>query len=104
LGNYKTYGSWREMYLNRPRLNFDGLYISKCSYIRAGEQSLDSFYRPWHLVEYFRYLRFFSDGFVVMLTTPDEPKIGVTKLKGKIDNRDPYVLKGNWTLESNKVI
>jgi hypothetical protein len=71
------------MYLQRPRLNFDGLYISKASYARAGEQGLDNFYQPWHLVEYYRYLRFFADGSVYFLTTPDEPKLIVVKLKSR---------------------
>lgn len=56
------YGSWREMYLERPRLRYNGCYISKTSYIRHGENSFqDQFYRPWHLVEYFRYLRWDRD-------------------------------------------
>ena len=39
-----------------------GCYISKLSYVRAGEKSLDSYYRPFHMVEYYRYVRFFPDG------------------------------------------
>ena len=39
-----------------------GVYISRATYIRQGEQSLDTFYSPWHLVEYYRYIRFFPDG------------------------------------------
>lgn len=31
------------------------MYISKTTYIRQGEQSLDGFYRAWHQVEYYRY-------------------------------------------------
>jgi hypothetical protein len=82
INNYlSTYGDWKTMFFERARLNFDGVYISKTAYARAGEQSLDNFYRPWHLVEYFRYFRFFSDGNVVFLTTPDEPKSTVSKLK-----------------------
>lgn len=34
---------------------FVGVYISKTTYIRQGEQSLDGFYRAWHQVEYYRY-------------------------------------------------
>lgn len=34
---------------------FIGVYISKTTYIRQGEQSLDGFYRAWHQVEYYRY-------------------------------------------------
>lgn len=47
------------MYLQRPRLRYNGCYINKTSYIRDGENNFqDRFYRPWHLVEYFRYLRY----------------------------------------------
>ncbi|KAJ8968931.1 hypothetical protein NQ314_002023 [Rhamnusium bicolor] len=52
------YGSWREMYIERPRIHFNGCYISKTTYIRHGENSFqDQFYRPWHLIAYYRYLR-----------------------------------------------
>lgn len=105
------------MYLKRPRINFDGVYISKSAYARAGEQGLDNFYQPWHLVEYYRYLRFFSDGTVLFLTSPDEPKIIVSKLKSRtntnnsLTNQSNYsqshqpfimnehiILKGTWTM------
>ena len=39
-----------------------GVYISKISYIRSGERSLDGYYKPYHTVVYYRYLRFFPDG------------------------------------------
>ncbi|XP_077586480.1 F-box only protein 9 isoform X1 [Stigmatopora nigra] len=78
LGHYL---SWREMFLQRPRVRFDGIYISRTSYIRQGEQSLDGFYRPWHHVDFYRYLRFFPDGSVIMLTTPEEPLSVVSRLR-----------------------
>jgi F-box protein 9 len=113
-----TYSDWREMYLKRPRLNFDGVYISKASYARSGEQSLDNFYRPWHVVEYYRYLRFFSNGTVLSLTSPDEPKTIVSKLNLKAQSshiqsnsnfhaafmlNEQCILRGTWTLAYNKV-
>ncbi|XP_073991719.1 F-box only protein 9 isoform X2 [Rhodnius prolixus] len=68
------FSSWREMFITRPRLHYSGVYISKATYVRLGEnQFQDQFYRPWRIVIYFRYLRFFVDGRVLMLTTPDEP-------------------------------
>jgi F-box protein 9 len=91
------------MYLERKRLNFDGCYISKATYARAGEPSLDHFYRPWHVVEYYRYLRFFPNGTVVMLTSPDEPKLCVGKFK-TLNFKDTSIIKGKWTLESDHVI
>lgn len=123
INNYLStyYDDWREMYLKRPRLNFDGVYISKASYARSGEQSLDNFYRPWHVVEYYRYLRFYSNGTVLFLTSPDEPKNIVSKLNvknnaqqtnttGNVATNLPSfvmnehsILRGTWTLALNKV-
>jgi F-box protein 9 len=58
-----SYGnSWRQMYIHRPHLCFHGVYISKISYVRRGERSLDGYYKPYHTVVYYRYLRFFPDG------------------------------------------
>uniref|UniRef100_T1IV17 F-box only protein 9 n=1 Tax=Strigamia maritima TaxID=126957 RepID=T1IV17_STRMM len=96
-----NYGSWRNMYLQRrPRLRYDGAYISKTTYVRDGENSFqDHCYRPWHLVEYFRYVRFFPDGIVLMLTTPDHPQTAL----GNLVNRKPRhsaVLVGRYYLRS----
>ncbi|NWZ23212.1 FBX9 protein, partial [Asarcornis scutulata] len=91
------YSSWREMFLERPRVRFDGVYISKTTYIRQGEQSLDGFYRAWHQVEYYRYLRFFPDGQVMMLTTPEDPQSIVPRLRTK-NTRTDAILLGHYRL------
>lgn len=55
----KPYSSWRHMFIERSRLHFNGCYISKTTYIRQGENNFqDQFYRPCHLVAYYRYLRY----------------------------------------------
>lgn len=86
------YKSWREMFLQRPRVRFDGVYISKTSYIRQGEESLDGFYRAWHHVEYYRYLRFFPDGHVIMLTSPEDPLTVVPRLRTRNTRMDAALL------------
>jgi len=54
------------------------------SYTREGERGFqDEFYKSWHLVCYYRYLRFFSEGRVSMLTCADEPREGVRVLAAK---------------------
>ncbi|EAT43750.1 AAEL004845-PA, partial [Aedes aegypti] len=79
-----SFVTWREMYINRPRVHFHGCYISRTSYLRYGENSFqDQFYRPVQLVEYYRYFRFFADGKVLMLTSADEPQACVGKLKNR---------------------
>ncbi|XP_053731077.1 F-box only protein 9 [Synchiropus splendidus] len=95
------YLSWREMFLQRPRVRFDGVYISKASYIRQGEKSLDGFYRAWHHVEFYRYLRFFSDGSVMMLTTPDDPLTVVPRLRTR-NPRMESVLFGHYRLSQER--
>ena len=50
-------GSYRRMWLERPRLRFDGVYVSKESYIRSGEKELSGYYAPFHVVEHYRYFR-----------------------------------------------
>lgn len=89
--------SWREMFLERPRVRFDGVYISKVSYVRQGEESLDGFYRAWHHVAYYRYLRFFPDGKVVMLTTPEDPLTVVPHLRSR-NTRVESVMLGYFRL------
>ena len=84
-------GSWRKMFILTPHLHFNGkkkkrsllfilltrllllfssiislgVYISKTSYVRPGERSLDNFYKPYHTVVYYRYLRFLPDGVLI---------------------------------------
>ncbi|XP_056117877.1 F-box only protein 9 isoform X1 [Rhinichthys klamathensis goyatoka] len=94
------FSSWREMFLERPRVRFDGVYISKTSYIRQGEESLDGFYRAWHQVEYYRYLRFFPDGQAVMLTTPEDPLVVVPRLRSKNSRMDSIML-GHYRLSQD---
>lgn len=94
------FSSWREMFLERPRVRFDGVYISKTSYIRQGEESLDGFYRAWHQVEYYRYLRFFPDGQVMMLTTPEDPLVTVPRLRNK-NSRMDSVMFGHYRLSQD---
>ncbi|GJQ84282.1 hypothetical protein Trydic_g5223 [Trypoxylus dichotomus] len=97
------YTSWRHMFLERAKLHFNGCYISKTTYIRQGESSFqDQFYRPWHVVTFYRYFRFFPEGLVFMLTTPDEPTQCVGLLKHR-QAKGPSILKGHYRLKDNTV-
>jgi len=103
MGSKKKYGySFRRMLLERPHLLFDGCYISKVTYVRQGEQSCDQFYRPFHLVEYYRYVRFFPDGVVLMYVNADEPLQSLPKLTNK-QSKVSGMLRGHYKLLDNKV-
>lgn len=95
--------SWRQMFIESARLSFNGCYIGKTTYIRSGENSFqDQFYRPWHIVAYYRYLRFFPDGMVLMLTSPDAPPVCVGQLKHRT-YKNPTILSGHYRLKDDKV-
>ncbi|KAG9227994.1 hypothetical protein BJ875DRAFT_478797 [Amylocarpus encephaloides] len=67
--------SWQRMFRLRPRIRFNGCYISTVNYIRAGQASVSqlTWQSPVHIVTYYRYLRFFRDGTAISLLTTDEP-------------------------------
>ncbi|KAF8767600.1 F-box only protein 9-like [Argiope bruennichi] len=104
IDNPNKYGSWRNMYIQRPHLSFNGVYISKTTYVRYGESSFqDTHYKPCFLVAYYRYLRFFPDGTVLMLTTPDDPYQSIYKLRHKTV-KDPNVHIGRFKLVGSTVV
>jgi F-box protein 9 len=67
--------SWQKMFRLRPRLRFNGCYISTVNYIRPGQASPSqiTWNSPVHIVTYYRYLRFYRDGTVISLLTTSEP-------------------------------
>ena len=113
LACFKTWGAnvsptttWREMFMTRPRVNFNGCYISKINYQRYGENSFqDQFYRPVQIVEYFRLLRFLPDGTLMMMTSADELQTSVGKLRNvqsAMQSRE--VLKGEYHYQDSTVL
>ncbi|XP_037079401.1 F-box only protein 9-like, partial [Pollicipes pollicipes] len=96
---------WRELYLSRPHLHFPGCYVGRASYIRSGENNgyQDSSYRPWHIVHYQRYLRFFPDGVVLMLTSADEPVLSMPQLIRRPPRSGPTI-SGNFWIKGDLLV
>ncbi|KAL8784479.1 MAG: hypothetical protein Q9195_009026 [Heterodermia aff. obscurata] len=114
-----TYPDYRTMFRFRPRIRFNGCYISTVNYIRPGGSTPSqlSWNTPVHIVTYYRYLRFFRDGSCVSLQTTAEPLDVVHHLtKANIPSRVGYAktnpsllppmsimqhaLRGRWKLQS----
>jgi hypothetical protein len=71
---------YRNLRLKRLYIRFDGLYFAKCSYVRvigAGQSLTDS--RTFVPVSYYRFLRFFRDGTVAMMTQPADISSGIPR-------------------------
>ncbi|KAG6441676.1 hypothetical protein O3G_MSEX001941 [Manduca sexta] len=99
------FASWRQMFVERPRLRLNGCYISKTTYLRHGENSFqDQFYRPWYLIDYYRYLRFFPEGMVLMWTTAEEPGASVAHLRHRQVKPGLGIMSGHYRLIGDKVV
>ena len=90
----------------RPRVNFNGCYISRMTYLREGERGFQDseFCKSWHVVHYHRLIRFFAGGRVLMVTTAEEPSVTVKLL----NNRDNCAIQGcmfgHYRTVNNRVI
>jgi F-box protein 9 len=117
LALFPDYGSsWKSMFRNRPRIRFNGCYISTVNYLRSGQASVNqvTWGSPVHIITYYRYLRFFRDGTVISLLTTAEPgdivhhltkELLETHFKGDTTHPSAIVskngLKGRWRLSTS---
>lgn len=67
--------TWSQVFQTFPRIRFTGIYISTVNYSRPGGASAfrTTWNSPIHIVTYYRYLRFYSDGTVISLLSTTEP-------------------------------
>ncbi|KAF5563420.1 f-box [Fusarium phyllophilum] len=70
-----VYPTWKQLLRSRPRIRFNGCYISTVNYVRTGQASTNqpTWGSPIHIVTYYRYLRFFRDGTLISLLSTAEP-------------------------------
>ncbi|CAG8520643.1 7300_t:CDS:2 [Dentiscutata heterogama] len=92
---------WRRMYIERPRIRLDGVYISTCHYLRPGAAE-NAWHQPIHLITYYRYLRFYSDGTCILLLTTTEP-INVVK-QFTSEYKSKGFMKGTWVLNDDRIL
>ncbi|CAL8108305.1 unnamed protein product [Calicophoron daubneyi] len=99
------YTNWRDMAIRKPHVLLDGCYLCRISYVRAGEPAIGVSYRPFHIVVYYRGIRFYPDGRVEMLTSPGTPNgvvaaLGRRKFVGSTSGTGQSDLCGDDTIYS----
>ncbi|KAL7155877.1 hypothetical protein ABFS83_03G105400 [Erythranthe nasuta] len=104
--NYKIlqsvyHGSWKQMWLLRPRVRTDGLYVSRNTYIRAGiaEWKISN---PVHIVCYYRYIRFYPSGRFLYKNSSQKLKDAAKHMNFRASKAD-CVFSGQYTLTEDKV-
>ncbi|CDO69621.1 hypothetical protein BN946_scf184851.g9 [Trametes cinnabarina] len=93
---------YRRMYIEHPRVRYDGVYIAVCHYIRNG-MGENAWVNYSHLITYYRYLRFLPDGQVLSLLANEElsPQQIIPLLKPSL--RMKGFLVGTWYLDGTEV-
>ncbi|KAG1672950.1 hypothetical protein FOA52_012395 [Chlamydomonas sp. UWO 241] len=101
-------GSWRRMFLEQPHVRFDGVYVSRNTYVKTGVADM-SLRRAQHavvIVAYYRYYRFFPDGTLLYRTSPS---VVSTVAKTMRSHRDKsghvadHVYSGRYLLKGSRV-
>jgi hypothetical protein len=62
----------------------------------------DSAYLPWHSVQYYRLLRFFTGGQALMLTSAEQPSVSISYMRSR-KTGNPQVLSGHYKVSSNRL-
>ncbi|THU50255.1 hypothetical protein C4D60_Mb06t18250 [Musa balbisiana] len=86
-------GSWRKMWIQRPRIRNDGTTHCRNTYIRTGVAEWEVT-NPVHVVCYCRYLRFYPNGKFLYKISSQKVKM-VAKLMNRASKAD-CVFKGNY--------
>ena len=71
---YQSFGGYKQLFLNAPRVNFNGFYFWKHEYRKEEEKDLLKNVGNVHIIKYYRYLRFFPDGSVISVVLPSKQK------------------------------
>jgi F-box protein 9 len=108
-----SYPTYRQMFRQRPRIRFNGCYISTVNYTRPGAAAATSvtWNSPVLIVTYYRYLRFFRNGSLISLLTTSEPSDVVPYLQAEHLHQNHTgtlpqsvmkdALRGRWRLTGN---
>ncbi|EEF48332.1 protein with unknown function [Ricinus communis] len=97
----KYESSWRKMWLLRPRVRTDGLYVSRNTYIRTGVREW-TITNPVHLVCYYRYMRFLPSGRFLYKTSSHTVKEVVKCMNYRASKADD-VFTGRYTLNDDRI-
>lgn len=106
--NYKT---WRLLVIHRPHVRVQGYYIMRQSFTKTSTRILsDRPIAPVFLVTWHRWLRFYNDGTVVQLTTPEQLEKAYLRVKKswkplphQVNKAYPSIGEYNFDEASNQV-
>ncbi|KAH9940850.1 uncharacterized protein BXZ73DRAFT_98683 [Epithele typhae] len=93
---------WRRVYVEHPRVRYDGVYIAVCHYVRNGVGE-NVWVNYSHLITYYRFLRFYPDGQVLSLLTNEEQAPSQVIPLLKPSHRAKGFLIGKWYIDGTEL-
>ena len=85
------------MYVKRPKIRTNGIYISRVVYFKQGQVNMDNL-ATYHKIVFFRYIRFYPDFSVCSINTTKKPREFIRL----VDKNNKEARLGEWarTLDS----
>ena len=99
-----SFQDWKNMFIYRPRVRWDGVYFAKVQYWHDGITEFGD-YHPIHEVIYYIFLWFTKEGKVYHAATSLEPQIFLEKLKRRkveVDSGTYYIRNKTINIEIPK--
>lgn len=76
------YKNWRRLVTRRPRLRCTGIYVVRHRFAKTATRFVASEpTAPVFMISYYRFLRFYSDGSVISLVTPESPDRALKRVR-----------------------
>ncbi|KAI0565635.1 F-box-like protein [Gracilaria domingensis] len=104
-----SYKTWRLLCTQRPRLRTNGLFVLKHQFTKTASRFAASEPQaPVFLVTYHRFLRFYSSGTVVGLTTPEPPHLAYRRVRDprgrgiSCDKEETRPVVGTYTFDESR--
>jgi F-box protein 9 len=98
--------TWRQFYLSGARVHYNGCYVSKMTYMREGERGFQDHenFRAWHMVTYYRLIRLFPGGRMLMVLSADDPSLTAKLMNNRNFCSIQGGLYGEYRVVDNKLV
>ena len=94
----QTFKGWRHMMIQRPKIRFNGVYISRVTFFKQGQINIDNL-PSFHKVVFYRYLRFYNDFSVACLNSTKKPR----EVFKQFEKSYPDCRLGEWARKENNL-
>ena len=90
--------TWRNMWLKRPRVRINGVYVARVAFVKQGQINFDNL-PSFQRIVFYRYLRFYEDFSVCSFNTSVKPR----EFLKNVQKSHPDARVGEWARAGEKL-